>query len=86
MDITRIADTICERTDTEPQELLSNYAESVGEIDFEGFGNYCLCCGITITEDTLASLLANNEEYLFTESENGWTPTLLDKLELELAL
>jgi hypothetical protein len=29
-------------------------------------------------------LLANNREYLFTESEEGWLPTNLDEAEDEL--
>ena len=86
MDITRIAGTICEAVDTQPQKLLDSYVVSIGVVEFEGFSNYCLTHGITITEDILTDMLASNEKYLFTESEDGWTPTPLDELESELDL
>ena len=86
MDVARIADTICEQIDTGLQELLNEYIESKTTLDFDGFSDYCLYKGIAITEDILEEVLANSERYLFTESEGGWMPILIDKLESELAL
>jgi len=79
---TRIASTISEQIGEQPQELFDRYLESVVAITFEEFQGYCSMKGITITEDMFVDLLANNREYLFTESEEGWLPTKLDELGL----
>ncbi|MFA5766950.1 MAG: hypothetical protein WC919_03440 [Candidatus Paceibacterota bacterium] len=79
---TRIASTISEQIGEQPQELFDRYLESVEAITFEEFQGYCSMKGITITEDMFVDLLANNREYLFTESEEGWLPTKLDELGL----
>ena len=86
MDITRVAGVICEAINVQPQELLNSYVAAIGVVEFEGFSNYCSTHGIVITEDILADMLASNEKYLFTESEDGWVPTLMDELESELDL
>jgi hypothetical protein len=77
---TRIASTISEQICDKPQELFDRYLEFVNAITFEEFQSYCLMQGIVITEDMFTDLLANNREYLFTESEEGWLPTKLDEL------
>lgn len=76
----RIASTISEQIGDKPQELFDRYVESVDVLTFEEFQGYCSMKGIIITEDMFADLLANNREYLFTESEDGWLPTNLDEL------
>ncbi|MCK9557051.1 MAG: hypothetical protein M0R50_03290 [Candidatus Cloacimonetes bacterium] len=81
MDITRIASIISEQIDNRPQELLNSYIKSSDSFKFEDFDNYCRACGIDIAEDTFIEMLANNDKYLFTESDGYWIPTLLDELE-----
>jgi hypothetical protein len=80
MDITRIADMVSERICDNPQELLNNYANRVNAINFVEFDSYCSMHGVMLTEDAFFNLLANSDKYLFTESENGWTPTSLNSL------
>jgi hypothetical protein len=82
MDISRIASVICEQTNCNPQELLNSYTAHAGIIGFEEFSDYCLTHGITITEEALEEMLANNDKYLFTESEDGWIPTLLSEIDM----
>lgn len=86
MDISRIAGVISEQINDRPQELLDRYAESVGAVEFAGFSNYCSSRGITITEAAFAELLAGNSRFLFTESEDGWIPTLVEELEEALEI
>jgi hypothetical protein len=86
MDISRIASTICEDADIQLQTLFNNYVASVDNIKLNGFRNYCSHRGVIITEDMFEEILASNEEYLFTESEDGWLPISLDELESELDL
>ena len=37
--------------------------------------------GVSITEEEFVDLLANNDKYLFTESDDGWIPTELNQAE-----
>jgi len=86
MNITRIANLISEQVGARPQDLLNSYVESVGVVEFTAFSNCCAAQGITITEDSFADLLADNDRYLFTESDDGWIAALLDCLEESLEL
>jgi hypothetical protein len=79
---TRIAATVSERAGDRPQELFNKYIESVDALTFEEFQGYCSARGIMVTEDMFTELLANNRDYLFTESDEGWLPTNLSELGL----
>lgn len=81
MSILSVASMICEEICLQPQQLLNNYVASVGIIKFEEFHRYCASYRIVITEDMFEEMLANNSNYLFTESEYGWIPTQLDELD-----
>jgi len=82
----RIAATISEHIGEQPQSLFDRYVESVDLVVFEEFSNYCAASGTIITENVFIGLLENSDEYLFTEGGDGWLPTKLDDLELELGL
>lgn len=84
MDVSRIAITISEQVNCRPQELLNSYVTASETVRFEEFSNYCSNHGINITKEIFVEMLDNNDKYLFTESEDSWTPTLLDNLESEL--
>lgn len=83
---TRIAATISECVDERPQLLFDRYVESVETVTFEEFKGYCIARGQDITENAFIELLANSDEYLFTESEKGWSPAKLDELQSELGI
>lgn len=84
MDVARIASVISEQIDDKPQELLNGYVKSVATITFADFSSYCSARCVHITEDTFVEMLANNGNYLFTESEEGWVSTPVGELESEL--
>lgn len=86
MDVSRIANVISERINCKPQELLNSYVAISGTLRFEEFSNYCSNHGINITKEMFVEMLDNNDKYLFTESEDGWTSTILDGLESELGI
>lgn len=83
LEIHRLAHTMCEDIQVDPQSLLDSFVEQNEVINYPLFREYCDQCDITLTEQEFVQLLANNTTYLFTECNGMWLPTAIKSAQLD---
>jgi hypothetical protein len=83
LEIQRLAHTMCEDIQVDPQSLLDSFVEQNEVVNYRLFREYCEQCDITLTEQEFMQLLANNTSYLFTECNGTWLPTAIKSAQLD---